>query len=167
MESAAGRISSFLIAMDMETAGLHPWYPTADSRRAARESAVPSLSVATIAENLMRNQRDSDGQAINSLGWGITLWDGRDNLFSATLGIYAPGVTNSAILDFGPGRKGPEVAEQEVLLRAMIDAFDPDYAVATSNETLDSVDAELPWQAGWLMYERGYELFRNREYGAR
>jgi hypothetical protein len=56
-------------------------------------------------------------------------------------------------MTFGPNSPIPR--EQEAILAHMIRALDPDHAVATSHELLDSIGAELPWESGWITYRRG------------
>jgi hypothetical protein len=114
--------------------------------------------------HMSQNHRDSDGAPIPDLGWMLSLWNGRDAGISTHLGCYSPHVGNNVVLEFGAGDEAPTLREQEEILTILIRLFEPEHAVATDHKTLDAVDADLPWEAGWLLYERGDRIRRHEEW---
>ncbi len=119
---------------------------------------VQVSDASAVSAHMTRNRRDSDGSPIPELGWRVALWNGQAVSFSACVGAYAPNQTNSVVISFAPGSTEPRQQEQEEVLQLMIDHFDPDHAVATSNALLDRQGVSLPWEAGWLRYMRGGHL---------
>jgi len=130
---------------------LATWYP----KGGPPNTGSVRLDQRGVSAELTQNKRDSDGQAIRELGWRMSAWNGNEVSFSALVGSYTPQLVNSVVLHFGLRSDGPPIAIQEAILQVMIRQFDPDDAVATSNELLDRHGAERPWEAAWLRYERG------------
>ena len=156
-DAAASRVAQFLAAIARLDPQLSAWLPTGGGGT-ARERAIPSFDTAVIRRYFSRIRTDTDDRVIEDLGWHVSLWSGGDVSLRATIGLFAPNQSNSVVLTFGPRASRLGVETQTQILRVMIKTFEPDHAVATDNETLDAVAAELPWQAGWITYRRGGEL---------
>lgn len=156
-DAASSRIATFLESLRREQASLATWYRRARSRAAALRAPIQP-DVATIASNLRVNRRDADNAPIPELGYRFSAWNGRTTSLSAHIGSFTPFVGNSIVLDFDADDALLTELEQQRLLEALVQAFDPDHAVVTNSALLDRVRAKEPWEAGWFTYSRNSGL---------
>lgn len=148
---AASRIAAFMADLGLIDSRLATWYRKGE----APNARSVRLDQRGVSAQLTQNTRDSDGQAIPELGWQMSAWNGHEVAFSALVGSHIAQLVNSVVLNFGPRGEGPPLPVQEAILELMVRHFDPEHAVATSNELLDRHSAERPWEAAWLRYARG------------
>lgn len=152
----ADRIASFLVAILSVDSDLSRWYLKASSKKGAR---VPvDISREAIENALRSNNRDTDGQAIAELGYGLAIWNGKNASFSASVGVISPFVSNSAVLSFA-GMSPTDGAFWEQLIKIAVTSFDPDTAVVTNHEYLERHCAQASDEMrGWFVYKRGMQV---------
>lgn len=139
--SCAARASDFLGSLSDVSEHLSGWRPPGRSRRAAKGSPPIDYSCLDALFDLFnkgRNRRDDNQAVIDELGYSAQLWNGGNNLSSASLmlgcGISAtvPGLSNAIVLTL------PSVLDvhSDELLKAILGAFvaswDPDWAIVSS-----------------------------------
>jgi len=107
-----------------------------------------------------RNRTDVGKKVIEDLGFREHVWNAKRERTYIELhcGVYSPfGSGNTCLLsppDEGPGReqllRAPLMTE---VLTSVVTAWDPDFAVATSNEMLELVEKRpKEVRVGWLTY---------------
>jgi len=155
----AERITRFLLSIQ-DHAAFARWIPKTRSRKSV---SVPlEITVDAIEQRLKTNNRDTDGTAIQELGFNLSIWNGSDEAsasFSVTCGAFSNFVKNSAVL-YLPPQPSPIDAASRTVLRSFLEksvaAWDPEDAVATSNEFMTRKGGGMPWVAGgWFVYRRG------------
>jgi hypothetical protein len=99
-EDAAERLSQFLESATavVHEPALREWF-LKDSTRVAARTRVPTDS-ATIAEVLSTNRRDVNGSVTPELGFRLSIWNGVDVSFEATIGSSNARVGNAAVVSF-------------------------------------------------------------------
>ncbi len=151
--SASRRVVDFLIAI----AGCHreftTWYEKKRSRAAALQAPI-ELDAQTIASNLNPNRRDVDQEPIPDLGFRFAAWNGANASFSVTIGCWNQHLRNAAVLDLGADDRQTEDFYR-VLIEEMVQAFNPDHAVVTSDDYIRKAGVIMPWEAGVFTYTRG------------
>lgn len=118
------------------------------------------ISVQSIAEQLKTNNRDTDRKPIPELGFSLGAWNGDNDSpasLSITSGCYEERVRNAVLLSFQAPPPSDDAARGALrrLVEKSVAAWDPDHAVATSTEFLDRKGARIPWEIGWVTYQRG------------
>lgn len=117
------------------------WRPKARTRRQAL-AAQPldySLEALSALFSAGRSHRGTDGMVMEELGFRIGVWNGGDHERASSLSIRCglfsavPGLSNSVVLSL------PSVLEACIaelckdLVSALVDAWEPDWAVVTSH----------------------------------
>jgi hypothetical protein len=148
------RVSKYLRAIGSKDPSLEAWLLKAQSRK--EEGTRADITPGGIASVLRTNNRDTDGEVIRELGFSVSLWNGKDASFSATVGSYSPHIKNSVVLSFH--QDGPsERLIWRYLFEKAIEAFDPESAVVTSHDYIVRHGGGSPSDAGgWLTYKRNY-----------
>ena len=153
-DDAAAAAERTLRALAAADPSLARWYETADSAEEALSLAVEP-TVERLRE-LLRENRDDDGDVMESLGRRLTLWNGEEP--GASLSVHAGGtsswVPNNAVLTL-PERTPALDAVAERALRALVDIWRPDRGVVIGDELFDMQEDE-PGEidAGWITYLR-------------
>lgn len=139
------------------------WLP-----KGAKPKVAIELSRQAISGILSTNNRDLDGKPIRELGYSAGIWNGNNKLpimISVDCGAYSSRQTNCVVINM------PSVAaitEESVelygkALRVVIDAWQPDFALAT---TMQAVAKIAPITAksmkGWFVYANGGPLRRTQ-----
>jgi hypothetical protein len=70
------------------------------------------------------------------------------------VGSFSRHVANSVVLSRESDRSTPNLAEVRPILEAAVFIFQPENGVVTSDDLLDRAGAEMPWEAGWITYDR-------------
>ena len=155
-EQVAARIARFLSEVGSTTEWLSKWYVKARSAASARTPLATDTT--SVANELKANRRDIGGDVMSELGFNIGVWNGDSASLAATIGAYSSSIQNSVVLSIEDEQPPLRREDWRDLLRAAINAFNPEHAVVTSNERLKHTGATNPWEAGWLMYQRGGEI---------
>ncbi|MCG8421216.1 MAG: hypothetical protein MJE77_25120 [Proteobacteria bacterium] len=156
-EESAKRIVLCLSLLKSQSELFAEWFMKARTKAAAFENPL-SIDLDTVASTLRVDRRDVGGEAMPELGFSLSVWNGKNASFTATVGVYSPYVRNAVLLSFDESPTTFSADDWKALLEAMIRAFEPDHAVVTSHEHLDRVGAEAPWESGWFTYQRGGEI---------
>jgi hypothetical protein len=143
----AARVRQTLDAVERAT-GRSAWFLPADSEAAARTQPVRGEDVARLlAESAV------DGAVVGSGAWlQVSLWDGEHVGVSVRAGMATPVVPNAVVVQAVPsdGAPGPEWVD---VLRAVVAAWQPDWATLSSTELRDAQGPDLdPVVAGWATY---------------
>ena len=151
-EEAAKRLSHFLGSL---TAGAHEpalreWFLKGSDGASVR-TRLPT-DAASIAAVLSTNRRDVDGSVIPELGFRLSIWNGADVSFEATIGSSSARVGNAAVLSFVDGALALNGEQWRALLEAAKSAFEPDHGVVASQKQLQASDDPNPWASGWFTY---------------
>jgi hypothetical protein len=109
--------------------------------------------LASIADVLSTNRRDADGRVIPELGFRLSIWNGADVSFEATIGSSSARVGNAAVLSFEEGSLALNGEQWRALLETAVSAFEPDHGVVASQRQLQASDDPNPWALGWLTYD--------------
>ncbi len=164
-EQCAHRASRFLTGLARIHTTFGRWYETGESREAATRQPI-AADEQSLLDRLQkgRNRTDFGQKAMPELGFRLNLWtqeptDGESSSLRITCGVYAPrpGV-NSCVLNLpGEGARADQVLRVPILtsvLQTMVDAWQPDWAVVTSNtyqRTVPFPPSNAP-RMGWLVY---------------
>jgi len=133
--------------------------------KSAKQAPEPVPVEAKELERYLRtNNRDTDGASIPELGFTLSIWNGKDDGSAASLSIKCGGYdspsSNWVLLDM-PGRREPvhaNLEEYRSLLRDVIDHFDPDEAVLTSEERMGKYSKEAWPYNGYLNYKKSGQI---------
>ncbi len=107
-----------------------------------------------------RNRRDGDGSVIEELGFSLGIWNGDDAdpvALSIRCGMSSPRVPNAVVLKL-PARSARSAnlhsrAGTTELLRALVQAWNPDWATVTSASLREAQgEGALSPVLGWLTY---------------
>lgn len=153
-EAAADRLSRFLgsLSASGQELKLGEWFLKGSSRASA-DKRLPT-DASSIAKALRTNRRDADGTVMVELGFRLSIWNGEDVSFDATIGSSSAYVTNAAVLSFVDKVALLSAEDGQSLLRAAVMAFEPEHGVvATHKQLLASGEAD-PWAVGWFTYDR-------------
>lgn len=155
-EQCAKRIAKLLSLLE-EDPLLKVWYRKGRTRKKAQRPF--SVSLASISDNLDDYRTEDSGRPIDELGFHLELWNGND-ASPASLAITCGGcsayIRNHAVLRL-PELKD-QITEREIerfrmLLNCLVDAMQPDNAIATSVERLSEAQGKMPWEVeGWVLY---------------
>lgn len=130
-------------------------------------AAVPGVTHALLRARSRQHERCLELRSIvgtyDELGFSVGLWNGDRALpigLSVTCGSWtaAPGVMNSVVLDLpvlepGEAERLYELDTALCLMRAMVEAWQPDWATLTSYELADALDAGPREPAvGWITF---------------
>lgn len=151
-EDAAGKLVRFLEAVRKSDGSPSAWFLKAKTESGARDAI--DLDASKFVEKLAVDC-DYFGQPMSELGYRLSIWDGGDTTFSASVGACSPYVMNSVVLSFGRRPVECRPGDWKAMLEAAISAFDPDYGVITSDDHLEREGATDPWESGWFTFERG------------
>jgi len=150
---AAEKTAQFLEALSAVGEPLSNWFLKGSSKAGA--GAELGRSETEIGPKLQTNRRDIGGDDIPELGFSLGVWNGKDATLSLHLGSTSARVLNSVVLSFRGTSPEAHAGLWHPVLGSMIELFDPDHAVVTSNEILTQAKAKNPWEVGRLTYERG------------
>ena len=152
-EQCARRVADFLTRIES-----HPstsqWFPKGKSARVS--TRVPVLvTLEGVLPFLRTNNRDSDGSAIEELGFNLGLWNGSSVGLTITCGAFSPTIRNCVVLSLPATADvgADDIAPLRALLEAVIAVWEPDNAVLTSHRLIAMNGGGMPWQTrGWLNY---------------
>lgn len=162
-EECARRTAAFLRLMTSSDPFLAQWYIPSKSRKSSPRSPLVPPDLSTLAEAFRRGvNREGRGPAIEELGFNIGLSNGGSSQAHAFLTIFC-GASSEAVSNFcllSPLKPGPDsdrVLSVPVLagvVRSMVQAWEPDWAVATSSKHRDllSEKGKAGMFAGWVTY---------------
>lgn len=163
LEVCAARLKSCLASLAQVSPLLARWKPKGRTRMEAvsGDEVVASQLVEVLGRGV--NRRDADGSVIEELGWSWSAWNGMSRSPAAVSVLCGAttssvGVLNSFVLrlpdpsDDGASGLYERQAAIDVVL-AISEAWEPDFAVVTSNELRELLDrnAERP-VVGWVNY---------------
>jgi hypothetical protein len=131
-----------------------------------KPSGAVEVTTSSLRELLLAgvNRRDADGTPIAELGFSAGLWNGDRKVpvgLSVTCGAWTstPGVMNAVVLDLPTPGEAPALYELDTarcLMRAVVEAWEPDWATLTTYELADALDAGPREPAvGWLTFLAG------------
>lgn len=159
-EICAVQLATCLGSLGKAHPSLNTWFLKAGSRNMANRAVDTSLASLT---NLMlagQNRHEVDRSPIPELGFRIGIWNGGDDLPANLMigcGGYSPLVGNALVLTL-PVRDpvSAPLYEPSVLrsiLAALVDPWQPDWAVCTTNE-LRTAQTPAPRTPviGWLTF---------------
>lgn len=149
----ADRLADFLQAVASSGDALATWYLKGRSRELAKTPVAPTAL--QLAAFLKTNRRDDNGEVMSELGFSLGLWNGGHVSLQATIGAFSPHVQNSVVLSYDRKSFDLDRSICRAALEAAVQAFDPDKAVVTSTEYLETVGVTEPSEAGMLTYRRG------------
>jgi len=162
-EECAQRTVAFLQLMASSDPFLAQWYKPTRSRKKGHKFLLVPPDLPTLTEAFRRGvNREDGGPAIESLGFNVGLDNGGSNRAHAFLrifcGAYSEAVSNLCLLStLKPGPDEDRVLSAPVLegvVRRMVQAWEPDWAVATSSkhrDLLSEKDKAGPL-VGWVTY---------------
>lgn len=140
------------------------WYEKTDRKAAAKRSSVP-LDPGALRELILlgANRCDADGSPIEELGFSVGLWNGDREApigLSVNCGGWTstPGVLNAFVLDLPPLLPGPAAQlygldAARAIMRATVEAWEPDWATLTSYELAAALDpAPREPSVGWITF---------------
>jgi hypothetical protein len=149
-----------LTAVALEPA-LREWF-LKDSTPVSARTRVRT-DPASIAEALSTNRRDVDDSVIPELGYRLSIWNGADVSFEATIGASNARVGNAAVLSIVDGVVTLNGEQWRALLEAAVSAFEPDHGVVASQKQLLASDDPNPWALGWFTYDSIGGIRQHRE----
>jgi hypothetical protein len=159
-EAAAAQITDFLRRLAENTPQLSNWFAKKPNRGAP--DGAP-LTEAGIRQMLHVNRRDTDDSAIPDLGFNLGLWNGERVSLRMTLGAANPNVSNCVVItETGDSRIAD--SEWKTAVSLVIEVFDPEHAVVAHPSVQRQHNVRHPWDAGWLVYEKGRGLEEYSEY---
>jgi hypothetical protein len=149
----ATRLSDYLRAISLIETSFQEWHQKAPRRRDA--ATTVDVSIEGIHALLKTNNRDVGGDPIVELGFNLSLWNGSNVSFSATVGAFSPYIENSVVLSFRGNRRFDSETWRRLIERA-VEAFEPDSAVVTNHDYVAAHgDAAGDKAGGWFTYTRG------------
>ncbi len=164
VEQCARRVVCCLRDIGQCDPALSRWFRGGCSRKEALERQV-QITHETVRELLLRgrNRPDIGGEVMEELGFSMRLWNGGEDCqdvgFSVTCGGYAanPNIWNSCVVEL-PSEGPPferilKVGPLLCLMRAIVTAFDPDWATVMpdSLRQIAQFGSNKP-AVGWLFY---------------
>ena len=153
VEACASRAATFLTALSQVSEYFQGWRPLGRSRSEAIRATPIDLSTNALTELFMRgrNRRDVGGDAIEQLGFRISVWNGKgdEEVSSLTMkcGLYSTvaGLSNAIVLKL-PTRFDVNSAEQaRQLTVALSQAWDPDWAIVASQSKVNQQSGAGPF----------------------
>ncbi len=154
LEACAKRAYLFLAQLAEIAEIFGGWRQKGYSRaQALRSGALDSCSEEELAQQFLegRNRKDIGGDVIADLGYRISVWNGGDKATASSLsmkcGLYSTvvGLSNAVVLDL-PQRFDFDSQENVCnLLRAFAEAWEPDWAIVTSQSARDSQTGHSPY----------------------
>lgn len=162
--AVAERMRGCLLELGDIDSSLSAWFVKGSRRaNAATPVAADTESLVMLIEK-GRNRRDSDGGAIQALGFSIGLWNrskpevGLSGLMGAS--PAGPGILNNFILTFpspqdGEGASLYRLEKARAIMDAVVGAWEPDWATWTTS-SLKVAQSPAPREpvVGWLTYFR-------------
>lgn len=165
VEGCAARFAACLEAMAAVSPLLDGWRPKGRSQ--AEAIAQETVDVERLADLLRRGaqRRDAGGAPMPELGFRAALWNGVSSAaatLSVTCGSTTPAVPNTCVVGLpAPGPSTEELYHRpavEDLVRGLVDAWSPDWAVATSHRLRNATAAGATGPSlGWLTYLAGID----------
>ena len=107
---------------------------------AARSQPIVDISSVSLVQYLLQegvSKRDIGGEIMSSLGFRLSLWNGRDqeflNSITAKLGLFSSnlGLRNSVVLEFSDTLGFSSITLRSIILLFVI-TLEPDYALIAS-----------------------------------
>jgi hypothetical protein len=153
-EQAANRLSRFLGSLSAggQELKLGQWFLKGSSRASARKRLPTDAS--SIVKALRTNRRDVDRSVMLELGFRLSIWNGENVSFDATIGSFSAHVTNAAVLSFADDALLLSADQGQTLLQAAVSAFEPEHGVVASHKQLLGSNEASPWAVGWFTYDR-------------
>lgn len=154
VDSCASRAQSFLIAIGTISPDFSGWRKRGRSKKEALASeriTGNSLDALIALLSKGRNRRDIGGDVIDELGYSLALWNGGDREgvsgLSINCGLYSTigRLSNAVVLDL-PHRF--DIASKDKvrdLMQAFAEAWEPDWAIVTSQSARDQQSAHSPY----------------------
>lgn len=139
---------------------LASWFFKGSRRASAQRPLGGSPETVLQALAAGRNRRDADGSVIDELGYTLGVWNGDDAdpvQLSIRCGISSPSVPNAVVLKL-PARSARSTnlynsSAATELLRALAEAWDPDWATVTSASLREAQGGGVASPVlGWLTY---------------
>jgi hypothetical protein len=136
------------------------WFQKGSRRSLAGRELETSVEGLRAAFAAGRNRRDVDGSVMDKLGWTVSVWNG-DDAFPVALamrcGISQSGLSNAVVVNMpaisGESADSDRSVSSKAIVRAVVKAFDPDWATVTSNALRDAQKASVGRPVlGWLTY---------------
>lgn len=159
-ERVADKLSSFLRAIAFVDPVVSSWFFTARRKSEADKPLLTDL--VTISQALEVSRKDIGREVMTDLGFSLGVWNGGALSLSVRMGSDNPSIQNSVVIschDSHPGLSAQ--AARDVLDRA-IAIFQPERGAVTTTTLLNQVSAKHPWEAGWLVYQRGRGIREDR-----
>ncbi|VBA43496.1 hypothetical protein LAUMK13_04560 [Mycobacterium innocens] len=122
---------------------LSGWRQGAGSKRKAIEQPLVTTDHTDLMTRLLagRNRRDTNGRAIEELGYSVSWWNGNPDAsigLSIGCGQTSPYVTNNLVLNLPrPGARSDHLYDPAIaakLLNIVVDTWQPDHAVWTNHD---------------------------------
>lgn len=161
-EECAQRTAAFLLLMASSDPFLAQWYLPTRARKGSHKPPLVPPDVSTLTEAFRRGvNREGRGPAIEQLGFSIGLSNGGSSRAHAFLTLFcgasSEAVSNFCLLSLKPGPDADRVLAAPVLagvVRGMVQAWEPDWAVATSSKHRDLLSEKggAGTFAGWVTY---------------
>lgn len=144
--SCAERAHAFLDALAGISELFGGWRPLGRSRERALRAKpllIDSLDELSKLFVLGSNRKDIGGEVIDDLGFRLSVWNGGKEMLAASLtmkcGLYStvPGLSNAVVLNLP--QQFDIASEDKVrdLLQAFTEAWEPDWAIVTSQSARD------------------------------
>ncbi len=157
----AQRLSECLAALASLDPLLSSWRRRGRSKAAAQ--APVDMQIDALEKLLLegRNRRDTDGTAMEELGFRVAIWNGQEPMIglSASVGKYpgTPGLMNSFVLELpAPLGDAARLYDHDVavsLMKAIAASWEPDWATWTSGSLRSAQDAPPRTPVvGWLTF---------------
>lgn len=137
IERCADRLDTYYQMLATSHPSLSTWFDGGSSKSELLNNPVPFHDRSVLVQQLLdgRNRRDTDGAVVDDLGFSAGAWNGRDDPYSAIMGVHcgayttAPGLWNSAYVEL-PKELGrlTEVAAMRNLFLDVVACWDADWA---------------------------------------
>ncbi|MGH8884623.1 MAG: Imm52 family immunity protein [Egibacteraceae bacterium] len=163
VQVCARRLTRCLESLGTVSEILGSWYLTGHTLQAAQRYPV-AIEASALVDVLLagQNRRDADKSVITELGYSASVWNGNAKApagVRVTCGAYttAPGlVSNTFVLDLPAPDQASALYEPVLarkLMQAVVDAWEPDWAVLVSDSLRDAQQPR-PRQPviGWMTY---------------
>jgi hypothetical protein len=136
-EACAQRLAVFFEILHQHDPALACWY---ERMMSPDEPLVRIPTDAAGLAPLLHVNQDEGGQLFPHLGMSFTAWRGPDSKagasFTCSLGGYSRWVSNTFVINCNDRTASLQMLR--ALLRATVEAFDPDDAIVNSGETLNA-----------------------------
>jgi Immunity protein 52 len=151
-EEAAARVVEFLRAIASVDELVAKWFLKKRNKKAA--DIEVQLTAADVARRMTTNRYDP----VPELGFNLGVWngshvEGSSIGLSMTIGGYSRVAKNAMVMTAHHAITAGDKLRR--IMNAAVDSFDPENAAITSHRLIDRKGVKLPWEAGWLLYERG------------